>query len=1317
MEDKDIFKNLAFEYMKLNQREYNKIKKTKKVAAICLPLSCYDLNDNLKAFLKIENLVYAEFLIKRDYDSHEKFNEFYYSIKYIELKQAIKIFDEAYSKSEKEKLLKYYRTKPEIPIVILNTLRNALKTNSHIINFWIDSPVGEIKNENIDRYKIKWYGINYIPFVKDKETFINNYKTLISYFEKFKITINEEGFVDIKKLFNEVDKNRLEEYLKKLKDNINNIQIKNLSKLIFLLYIKNYDNENIYTEIFDFINFIKSLDDETKDFILIWLNEFIDIDINEIKNELMEFDEEKFEEFKNIFYFISEEKLNEYKNAIFSNNLLIEKDKLKEFMKIYWDIYKDENYDISSKYVADLTIEGPVVLYGNGKTTFLYNILNSGNEKIVFLKNFDSLLENVQVSNYLNDVIFFYDYDLLDIDKNKVQKFLDDLKNLKVRRNKFFRIILSVDEIKNFDIEKNIKEYILNIDKKSLQNKITINFVSIDWNKYGINFIKQILPDKIKNVEEILNKIIRLSSENPEIMKIYSYVISDMNDENNASTFLNECKTGNHLCIYNYLKTKSERSEIFILFLLYFINNNMPYHILKYFGMNEYLNKYFYNINDYLYIPKQMKNIISSNAKNDEAILKYLSNTIFDILDITSGYKFEKESRRRNDTVIDKLNELQEKAEKINFDENNIKFVLFYHIIKHLNNIDYKDLEMIHEFLINSILIDEESNIIYYFAKLFFNRFKPNCSIDIDIINYISENYEPKMDPFIYFYIDRNSLTAKYVKKIIRSRIYFNEIRKDIYSDYIIKDNIEDFTVQTLNSQNNDEILIKALSLIELSRFDEAVNILENILERDIDFIEARIALIISYLKKFISQDSFKKEILDNANKNADELIRLNKKGRDLLILKGLILREYYDKFNVNIIKNIKDIIPDIDSIFANYPNFSYAHYVKSQLLYILSVEEIDYNLSIYNLNSSNEEIYKALNFYPYNKDYIFQRYKIEKRYSELNIEINKNLKLAMDDLNFVFDVNNIIHLKEKFDLLLLFIKNNINIENISDDLNTLENLIKERNHEYYLILKIKRNYFEYLKEKRNEILNNSENLIFEGLNLNIRNYEFLEYSIKTLYELYKISNKEKKKDIYEKLVEIISIYNINKSNRSIIFIENAITIYENQNISIEELNKKIEKIKLALEDKIYRTDALKILSILYGILYKNTSSKDRLQYLEESLKYAELYLKENPNSPNSYYIYINRLLDKFDLTKDVEILNIVEKFLNEAKIKFVDDPYILTTYGIYYLYKYNTTKNKEEKRRFVNLAREMFENVLKNNPNFELAHKNLENIHKMKMK
>ncbi len=622
MEDNDIFKNITFGYMKLNQREYNKIKKAKKVATICLPLSCYNLIDYLKAFLKIENLEYAEFLIKRDEASHEKFNEFYYAIKYVELKEAIKIFDEAYSKAEKEKLLKYYKTKPQIPMAIVNTLRNALKTNSHIINFWIDVPVDEIKKDDIDKYKINWYGINYVPFVKDKEKFIMNYKTFISYFEKFKIIINEEGFVDIKKLFNDVDKNKLEEYLKKLKDNMINIQIKNLSKLMFLLYIKNYENENIYNEIIEFINFIKSLDDETKNFILIWMNEFIDIDINEIKNELIEFNEDRFEEFKNIFYYISEEKLNEYKNSIFSNNLLIEKDKLKEFMKIYWDIYKDENYDISSKYVADLTMEGPVVLYGNGKTTFLYNILNLSNEKIIFLKNFDSLLENIQASNYLNDVIFFYDYDLLDIDKNKVQKFLDDLKNLKVRQNKFFRIILSIDEIKNFVIEKNIKEYILNIDKKSLENKININFVSIDWNKYGINFIKQILPDNIKNVDEILNKIIRLSGDNPEIMKIYSYIISDINDENNALKFLNECKTGNHICIYNYLKSKSEREEIFVLFLLYSINNNIPYQILKYFGMNKYLNKYFYNVNDYLYIPKQVKNIISINAKSDEAILK-----------------------------------------------------------------------------------------------------------------------------------------------------------------------------------------------------------------------------------------------------------------------------------------------------------------------------------------------------------------------------------------------------------------------------------------------------------------------------------------------------------------------------------------------------------------------------------------------------------------------------------------------------------------------------------------------------------------------
>ncbi|MGC8692207.1 MAG: hypothetical protein ACP5RZ_04225 [Thermoplasmata archaeon] len=1319
MEGSYDIKGICMEYLKSNEREYNKIKKKKKVTLIHLPFSNTEFYDALIEFLKLEKINYEEILVKRDENSHEKIYEFYYKPRYEDLKNAIKILDEAYNKFEKDKILKHFKNSEKIPSVITNSVKKALKTNKQIINFWIDRKINDLTDENIKRYKIEWYGIEYFPLIENIDNFMENFKKFQDYIKNFNISTDEYGFIGIEETISKIDKQKFDEIFSHFNENYQKFNSVNISKFLLLIYLMNSENEEIFFKISEFINFIKASGEHFQRYISLWIYERIDIDTDMFLREVKEFDDSRLNELKDLLSYISEEKVNEIKEEIIKENIYINREAVKDFLKIYWDIYdSDENYILSSKYLADLTYEGPVILYGNGKTSLIYSILKNIDSEVIFMKNFDILIKNLSISDKLQNLIFFYDYDVegnADYDITGILKNISEIKNTGKR---FFRIIFSIRDITKIDMEgaKDKVQYILNIKEQKYENGIKINFAKIDWEIFGKSFVLNYLPEELKNInDDVLNRIIKISNESPEIMKYLSFIISEIKSENDIIEFLNSCKGQNYDCIYNFMKKMSQNPAPFILFLLYSMKNTVPIKYSHIFGMNEKLRRLFYEYNGNILISKSMKSILLNLSSTDDEILKYVSTSIFDLIDLISNYKF----KNRNENFIDRMNEIQEKAEKLILDETTHKFSLIYYLFKNLSNININESTDYLEFVINSLLNDENGYFIYYFINLLFRKYKFLYPVDLDFLNYVSENFNSKDSAFLYFYYHRESLTGKYIRKILESKLYFNEFERDIYIEYLIEKIPENIILRYEKSTNNEELLLKSLALIEKGSYDDASQILENILKRDIDNVDARIALSMSYYKKFHVDENQNREFLEMASNSLNELFRLNRKNRHSIILKSLILTEFYENFTVNNIKFMKEIIPDIDSIFVLYPNFSHGHYVKSKILYDISMEENDHDAETIYLNGSMDEINKAISVFPLYGEFIFQKFKIEKRLAQKGMNFEKNLKDAYENLNYFFDENNLNHIKEKHDLYLILYENGMKIgnENLEEELNKIEETLKNRNKIFYISGKLKRLYIEYKKFNKTDILNESESLISEGISSNIKEHEFLEYSIKVLYEIYKISNREKKKEIYEKIEELTSIYNINKVNKIIIFINTAIKIYENMVNSIEEIKGSVEKIKYGLEDKYYRIDAIKILSILYISLYRNSPGKEKIQYLDEAIKYAEIYLNEDNSNPYAYYNYINKLFDRFEYSKDIQILNQIENVLNQAIKNFSEDPYILSSMGLYYLYRYNSTRNREEKKKNITLAKEYFEKALSKNPGFEIALKNLQNINNMKIR
>ena len=1184
--------------------------------------------NNLESFSKINGVELIEEIIKNDVGilkGKENENDF----EYLMTKNVINLKDSSNENNLNDNNNYFIEC-----LKILSLGLNSDKKN--FINSEIISNITTIVENNFPNKNL-FKEFSNILNNKNVELNINNIKLLnfsLSNLAEFYFDKEIETNVNLiaQKLKEIINKN--EEYKNKINNSFNKL----------FEYKNNNNNKNNILNVFNKSNTFLSLLNEIKEInfiennienIKIFINESFNVYENEIKkieNENENFQSKDFNE----GIVISLLKLN---NFLFDKNI-IDNNKAKEYFNVSIEIgkyfYKPENFIFVDLFLKE--IEKFLKKFGkinNDKFTDanLFHLKNNYIKCFPFLIDYQNEIKNNNNINEIknNNMNFILDY-ILDYYKTK-----EDF-NIKSSNNK--KLLENILDI--IEYSKNI----INNNNKNDSNEIIT---------------------KSNKIMEIILSILNEDKENILNSNTNSTLIKNIIDK---CLFLN--KINNSKIIMEILKIISSKNnindEILEQILNFIIENNE----------NE-------NNNENKLIELE---IISNLSKNNSCLKKILKNEkLFNKLKI--------EYNKTNDLI-----------------ERNFYSNIFKNICKNTFNIDYlinNEINTIQMFLTEKILNDLIKNRDEISLNIINNEI--NCVIDIIKDNNNFKNLEEKK------IIDENK-----IKTLIDN---YKDIESNDLIEKLIKiyENIKKIntTKQNENDIKNDDNLLKNNKKIINDNFQEHLNELKKI-NNDLNI-------------ENLNDDKFSsllKEQINNKNK-INSSLNINENNQLSSILEQIfeLLRKYYNEikanlnekniennnineFRINIIKEcfnqLKQLIfnPDNHKIILEGGLISFSEKIiedyneneslinKILLTFIENAKNIlqfcSFNPSIieiiieskimnniineiikFNENSeiltSNEILNKI---FLYDNIIFSNLCKNENGFNNIlnKIDLNKILSLGIK-------AENIIFLETILNLIINYIKNNINILNDDNNNNENENFF---NDIFYLIIKCLN-----LKDKSHLLLISINKLI--SLIYVPKLYEKIDKINIINYYLKDFDNFKSNKNYVISVLECLFIKNNNNNNNDIIsndFISKLKSQFNSQNLDIE-LIYHLSKLYLSLilhdnnlsniieifNQKGITKDIINFIDLLDSKLLPLTEKEKNIDGLTGGMNITQIEAKNK-----------EELINKMKKLNVDEIqMNAIENKINEAQNENLDGNTIRVKVVI--RESYSSQIPKEEKENY----------------------------------
>ena len=919
-------------------------------------------------------------------------------------------------------------------------------------------------------------------------------------------------------------------------------------------------------------------------------------------------------------------------------------------------------------------------------------------EKISDLSNYESKLES-SLSDIVKDVqnaavgisedelsddycvqqflIVFIDLICFDVDHNdNINKIIDNLKSTKEYTSNYKKKIVNnfINEFSKFldnyvGISQKLYNNLYNYTEKKINDNGNINILLNEYNKiiYDIidnNYIFRFYNNENKSVN--FNIELSLEKVNKELEKINNdfYDLFYLKNKTDYLQFpyeiiikckqiINELDHNSNLTklVINYIykeKIKNQMEESYN-FINDINNNNFKYIILHSNFSNIFKNYSFYKKlylnNNFIEHENVLHDLINEVNNNFESYTNILNNLNYESKFNNIIRNFEIFINEFNQTIYDNFTKLICENKTNSFNEN----------------------------IINSLLLDEESNLI-----------NKNCSLIFfeTELNYSKYNFQ----------ISKIRNSIMYIKNIYENNIYINELYNDeniinriINNSYFQKkDEIINYkkiwsifndSLNSLNCLNNETKLILKDYYDILSEnflksdysinndnnkklFLESIQILNRTLHNDYEPFNIKIKYDIGKLNSLI----------DNQLNNFNHL---------LISLFNEINEYYFYSVNIsNINITIKSYFHSIDNMLENYKKQINKYYLIHNS-YLNSMKKL-YKLQIEKYKEDVREFTNNFNF-----EFLNMTLDLGKFISEILYKDYEDLEFTFIYENAkIFEENEEIHM-EKINNIFINLKNKI-LNIFQENYDTfLFNLTSQNNYvTNNFIIKLKENYtFCY-----NYSLFNSNEIILED-ELNWERFE--NYT-----EKIKLCSNEK--NIHPSFCE--NIEEINYVNETKIWLYcNNNNFFNFSNIIIEEIND-VNKNKINyiinnissilneylfdgvyLENFFFDEFSLNVTEInnissmnLNEFLYDFENFQDISEYLSFHINneyindLKEIFIQ---NFNDSYNDFIkNYLINEINISLYSEIIDKINMNINYISKKIIEE-------NKYYIYLLSNTK------------------------------------------